>query len=148
MKGVDIVITNKVELNITIIEQADKLKLICVAATGTNNIDQAAAKERGIPVKNVSDYASKSVAQITFSLLLYLLHKPPYYNRYVKQGRYSENDIFTHIGRTFWELNGKRFGIISLGNIGSEVAKIAEAFGTEVVYYLASGRNIQQPYFI
>lgn len=146
IKEADIVITNKVVLDATIIEQADKLKLICVAATGTNNIDRIAAWERGIPVKNAVDYSSNSVAQGTFSLLLHLLINIPYYDNYVKQGVYSQSDIFTHFGRPFWELTGKRFGIIGLGNIGRQVAKIADAFGAEAVYYSASGKNNQQPY--
>jgi lactate dehydrogenase-like 2-hydroxyacid dehydrogenase len=128
----DIVITNKVVLNSSHIGQAPHLKLICVAATGMNNVDLAAARARGIPG--------------TFSLLLHLLNNTPYYNDYVKIGAYAQSDIFTHIDRPFWELSGKRFGIIGLGNIGRRVAKVAEAFGAEVVYYSASGQNYQQPY--
>lgn len=146
IKDADIVITNKVVLNRTIIEQCDNLKLICVAATGTNNVDKAAAQGRKIPVKNVADYSSNCVAQGTFALLLHLLNNISYYDNYVKQGAYSQSDIFTHLGRPFWELSGKRFGIIGLGQIGRQVAKIAEAFGTEVVYFSASGQNNQQPY--
>lgn len=144
--GADIVITNKVVLDGDAIEQAPNLKLICVCATGTNNVDKVAALKRGIPVKNVADYSSNSVAQGTFSLLLHLLNNIPYLDDYVKRGAYAQNDIFTHLDRTFWELNGKRFGIIGLGSIGRKVATIAEAFGAEVVYYSASGQTYQQPY--
>ena len=146
VKEADVVITNKVVLDRNIIEQADNLKLICVAATGTNNVDKDAAKERGVDVKNVADYSTHSVAQGTFSLLLHLLNHLPYFDKYVKEGSYSHSEIFTHFGRSFFELNGKRFGIIGLGNIGGKVARIAEAFGTEVVYYSASGQNTNQPY--
>lgn len=146
IKDADIVITNKVVLDRNTIAQAEKLKLICVAATGTNNVDKVAAVERGIAVKNAEDYSSNSVAQGTFALLLHLLTDIPYYDQYVKQGSYSHSDIFTHFGRPFWELAGKRFGIIGLGSIGRQVAKIAEAFGSEVVYYSASGRNNQPGY--
>jgi glycerate dehydrogenase len=146
VKDADIVITNKVVLDKQTIEQADHLKLICVSATGTNNIDKNAASERGIPVKNAVDYASKSVAQGTFSLLLHLINHVHYFDAYVKQGDYSRNDIFTYFGRTYWEMGGKRFGILGLGNIGKQVATIADAFGAEVVYYSASGRNTDQPY--
>lgn len=146
VKEAEIVITNKVVLDADIIEQAGNLKLICVSATGTNNVDKAAAGKRGIPVKNVVDYSTNSVAQGTFSLLLHLLNHVPFFDSYVKEGAYSQNDIFTHFGRTFWELTGKRFGILGLGNIGRRVAGIAEAFGAEVVYYSASGRNTEQPY--
>lgn len=144
--GADIVITNKVVLDSAAIEQAPHLKLICISATGTNNVDKTAALKRGIPVKNASDYSSASVAQGTFALLLHLLNNIPYFDGYVKNGSYSQSDIFTHLENTFWELSGKRFGIIGLGSIGRKVAKIAEAFGAEVVYYSASGKNDQQPY--
>jgi lactate dehydrogenase-like 2-hydroxyacid dehydrogenase len=146
VKEADIIITNKVVVDRPVIEQARNLKLICVSATGTNNVDKAAAGERGIPVKNAVDYSTHSVAQATFSLLLHLLNKVYYFDTYVKSGGYSQTDIFTHFGRTFREINGKRFGIIGLGNIGRQVAKIAGAFDAEVVYYSASGRNTDQPY--
>jgi lactate dehydrogenase-like 2-hydroxyacid dehydrogenase len=141
LRDSDIAISNKVMINRATMEAAPNLKLICVAATGTNNVDQEAAKERGIAVKNVVNYSSNSVAQVTFSLLLYLLNQIRYYDDYVKSGEYAKIDIFTHLGREFWEISGKRFGIIGLGNIGKQVARIAEAFGAEVVYYSTSGHH-------
>jgi glycerate dehydrogenase len=146
VREADIIITNKVVVDKSIIEQARNLKLICVSATGTNNVDKDAASERGISVKNAVGYSTNSVAQVTFSLLLHLLNQVTYFDQYVKTGEYSQNDIFTHFGRSFWEISGKRFGIIGLGNIGRQVAKIAQAFGSEVVYYSASGNNTNQPY--
>ncbi|MVM32385.1 D-2-hydroxyacid dehydrogenase [Spirosoma sp. HMF4905] len=146
IQNADIVITNKVVLDKAIIEQASKLKFICIAATGTNNIDKAAAEKRGIPVKNAMDYSTQSVTQGTFAILFHLLVNIPYFDHYVKDGDYSRTDIFTHFGNGFWELNGKRFGIIGLGAIGRQVAKVADAFGCEVVYYSTSGQNNQQPY--
>src|SRR5688500_3054010 len=92
IKEADIVITNKVVLDRAAIAQAGKLRLICVAATGTNNVDKAAAMERGIPVKNAEDYSSNSVAQGTFALLLHLLTRVSYYDKYVKEGSYSQSD--------------------------------------------------------
>ena len=142
----DVVITNKVVLDSTAIEQAPHLKLICISATGTNNVDKTAALKKGIPVKNVSDYSSASVAQGTFALLLHLINNIPYFDRYVKNGSYSQSDIFTHLDKPFWELSGKRFGIIGLGSIGRKVAKIAEALGAEVTYYSASGQQYETPY--
>ncbi len=142
----DIVITNKVVLDRNLIEGAKKLKLICVAATGMNNIDREAAQEADIPVENVGGYAAKSVAQSTFALILHLVQDIVFYDEYVKSGVYSESDIFTNLDRPFWEISGKRFGIIGLGSIGRQVAQIAEAFGAEVVYYSTSGRNTDQPY--
>ncbi len=146
IKYADIVITNKVVLDQSIIEQLPKLKLICIAATGTNNVNKVAADKRGIPVKNVIDYATQSVTQGTFAILFNLLINIPYFDHYVKIGDYSKADIFTHFGKGFWELSGKRFGIVGLGNIGRQVAKIADVFGCEVVYYSTSGQNNQQAY--
>ena len=133
-------------LDKSLIDGAGKLKLICVAATGMNNVDQAAAEARSIPVKNARDYSTQSVAQGTFAILLHLLVNIPYFDQYVKAGDYARTDIFTHFGSGFRELSGKRFGIIGLGAIGRQVAKIADAFGCEVVYYSTSGQNTQQPY--
>lgn len=146
IKDADIVITNKVVIDETSIGKAKNLKLICIAATGTNNVDKVAAEKRGIPVKNATDYSTQSVTQGTFALLLHLLVNIPYFDRYVKGGEYAQTDIFTHFGPGFWELAGKRFGIVGLGNIGRQVAKIADAFGCEVVYYSTSGQNNQLEY--
>lgn len=144
--GAGIVITNKVMLDQATMEKSPELKLICVSATGMNNVDLEYARQAGIQVKNVADYSTHSVAQFTFAALLHLLHNIAYFDHYVKQGGYAQNDIFTHIGAGFRELQGKRYGIIGLGHIGRQVARIAEAFGAEVVYYSASGRNTDQPY--
>ena len=142
----DIVITNKVVLDRTILESCPHLKLICVAATGTNNVDLVAAREIGITVKNVVDYSTNSVAQLTFALLLQLINQISYFDNYVKQGDYARSDIFTHLQPPYWEISGKQFGIIGLGNIGRQVAKIAAAFGATVVYYSASGKNNNPDY--
>ncbi|QMU29351.1 D-2-hydroxyacid dehydrogenase [Adhaeribacter radiodurans] len=144
--GQNIVVVNKVQVDRLIMEQCPDLKLICVAATGTNNIDLTAAQEKGIVVKNVVDYSTNSVAQLTFALLLQLTNNIPYFDNYVKLGDYARNDIFTHLGPSYSEIYGKRFGIIGLGNIGRQVAKIASAFGAEVVYYSTSGKNNNPEY--
>ncbi|GAA4420605.1 D-2-hydroxyacid dehydrogenase [Nibrella viscosa] len=146
IKDADIVITNKVVIDEAALNGAPDLKLICIAATGTNNVDKTAAAKRGIPVKNAVDYSTRSVTQGTFALLLHLLVNIPYYDQYVKIGEYAKTDIFTHFGPGFWELADKRFGIIGLGHIGRQVAKIADVFGCEVVYYSTSGQNNQQSY--
>jgi glycerate dehydrogenase len=122
-------------------KQLPDLKLICVAATGINNIDLDYAKEKDIEVKNVKAYSTESVAQHTFAMLLNLVNRPEHYDTYVKSGAYSKSDIFTYLGHPFWELNGKRLGIIGLGTIGRRVAQIAQAFGMEVVFYSTTGRN-------
>ncbi|MFO7846255.1 MAG: NAD(P)-dependent oxidoreductase, partial [Balneolaceae bacterium] len=99
-----------------------------------------------IPVKNVAGYATQSVAQSTFAMLLQLMQNITYYDDYVKSGDYSKSPIFTNMDQDFHELAGKRFGIIGLGNIGQKAADIAQVFGAEVVYYSTSGKNTGQPY--
>lgn len=146
IKDAEIVISNKVVLDRNLIEEAEHLRLICVAATGMNNIDRDAAEEAGIPVKNVSGYSTNSVAQTTFAMILNLIQNITFYDGFVKSGEYAHHDIFTNQEVSYSEIHGKQFGIIGLGNIGSEVATIAEAFGANVVYYSTSGRNLDQPY--
>ncbi len=146
VKEYDIIITNKVPIDKEVMEQSPKLKLICKAATGMNDVDLEYAGEKGIAVKNVTDYSTHSVAQVTFTLILYLLNKPAYYDQYVHSGQYAKSKIFTHLGREFWELHGKKLGIIGLGTIGKRVAQIGEAFGMEVLYYSSSGKNNNTQY--
>jgi glycerate dehydrogenase len=137
----EVVISNKVKISREMMAACPHLKLICVAATGMNNVDLPAAAELGIQVKNVKGYSTDSVAQQAFAMLLSLLHATDYYNRYVHSGEYSQELIFTHLGRPYWELSGKRFGILGLGAIGRQTARIAQAFGAEVVYFSASGQS-------
>ena len=139
--GKEIVIVNKVVMSEEVMKKLPDLKLICVAATGVNNVDLNYAQNNGIEVKNVSGYSTDSVAQLTFTMLLYLVNKPYYYDNYVKSGAYARSGSFTHHQEPFWELKGKRMGIIGLGTIGRQVARIAESFGMEVVFYSTSGRN-------
>ena len=146
VKEVEVIITNKVIINKQVIDHAPKLQLVCIAATGMNNVDLDYAKQKGITVKNVSDYSTESVTQSTFTMLLHLLGKTAYYDDYVKSGKYCNSEIFTYHGRSFWQLAQKRFGIIGLGNIGKRVAEIATVFGCEVVYYSTSGMNSNESY--
>ncbi len=146
LQGIDIVITNKVVIDRHVLDACPGLKLICIAATGMNNVDLDYAKEKGVEVKNVAGYSTESVAQSVFAMLFYLLHKSSYFDHYVKSGEYALSQIFTHHGREYWELKNKRFGIVGLGTIGRRVAEIAEAFGSEVVYHSTSGRNLNNPY--
>ncbi|MFP4095930.1 MAG: D-2-hydroxyacid dehydrogenase [Cyclobacteriaceae bacterium] len=142
----EIIITNKVPISREVMGKASQLRLICVAATGMNNVDLQAAEELGIKVKNVEDYSTHSVAQHTFAMLLSLLSRPAFHDHYVYSGQYSKHDIFTYLGAPFWQLQGRRMGIIGLGNIGKKVAQIAEAFEAEVVYYSSSGKNRHPQY--
>ncbi|MDR0296037.1 MAG: D-2-hydroxyacid dehydrogenase [Prevotellaceae bacterium] len=146
IKAADIVITNKVAVGQIEMDAAPLLKLICVAATGTNNINIQYAAEKGITIKNVAGYSTESVVQTTFANILSLLNGTAYFDQYVKSGAYSTSMIFTHYGQTFWELAGKRFGIIGLGTIGKRVAKVSTAFGAEVMYYSTSGKNTDTLY--
>jgi len=140
-KNAEVLITNKVKLMESELSVLPDLKLICIAATGMNNVDLAFASKMGIKVANVVNYSTESVAQTTFAMLFSLLQKLSYYDDYVKSGLYSKSGIFTHHGMPFSELSGKQWGIIGLGNIGKRVAGIASAFGARVVYFSTSGIN-------
>jgi lactate dehydrogenase-like 2-hydroxyacid dehydrogenase len=142
----EIVIVNKVIIDREVMDACPSLKLICVAATGMNNIDLEYAAIKGIIVKNVAGYSTESVVQHTFSMLFYLMGKLRYYDDYVKHGFYSESNLFTHHGRPFHELAGKQYGIIGLGNIGKRVAHIASAFGAGILYYSTTKKNLNSPY--
>lgn len=146
IKGADVVITNKVVLDKHALEKANNLKLICIAATGTNNVDIEYAKKKGIAITNVAGYSTYSVVQHTFAMLFYLLENLRYYDDFVKTGLYSQSKIFTHIGRPFFEIKGKTWGIIGLGTIGREVAKVASSFGAKVIYYSTTGIDRQEVY--
>lgn len=142
----DILITNKCLINEGSIRNASKLKLVCVTATGTNNIDKEYLATRGIEWRNVAGYSTESVAQHTFAMLFYLLEKLDYYNSYVKDGKYANDTSFTHFAERFYEISGKTWGIIGLGTIGRRVADIAKAFGANVIYYSTTGKNNQAGY--
>jgi glycerate dehydrogenase len=141
IKGAQVVITNKVVIDKKIIKSSPDLKLICVAATGTNNIDLDAAMKAGIAVRNVKGYSTESVAQHTFALLFHILNHLSFYSSYVNSKKYSKSDIFTSLDREITEIHGKVFGIIGLGAIGQRVADLAMAFGAQVVYYSTSGNH-------
>lgn len=142
----DVLIVNKVQINEQTIGQARNLKLVCVTATGTNNLDKDYLDKRGIAWRNVAGYSTESVAQHTFAMLFYLLEKLRYYDDYVKEDRYTNDTIFTHFAEHFYELNDKTWGIIGLGNIGRRVARIADAFGAKVIYTSPSHSAPQEGY--
>lgn len=145
-RDADVIILNKTEINEQSIGEADKLKLVCVTATGTNNLDKSYLAERGIEWRNVAGYSTESVAQHTFALLFYLMEKLRYYDDYVKNENYVNDSMFTHFDHRFNELSGKTWGIIGLGNIGRRVADIAKCFGCRVIYFSTSGKNNQKGY--
>lgn len=139
VKDLDVVIVNKVLVDKQLIDAATNLKLICISATGVNNIDVDYAATKGIPVRNVAGYSTDSVAQSTFMHILSLMGGAPYFDRSVKSGDYSRSGMFTDPKWNWNELAGKTIGIIGLGNIGRKVAMIAEAFGMNVCYFSTSG---------
>ncbi len=136
-----VIVSNKVVITDMMMAECPDLKLICVAATGMNNVDLEAAASRGISVKNVAGYSTDSVIQHTFSMLFYLMGHSRYYDEYVKSGTWQKSPIFTNVIKPFFEIKGKKWGIIGLGEIGKGVANIATAFGAEVSYYSTSGAN-------
>lgn len=142
----DIVITNKVVIDADLMNAAPNLKLICIAATGMNNVDLDHASVKGITVRNVAGYSTKSVAQHTFATALYLIEKLAYYDHSVKSRAWSHSGIFTDVSHPFFEISGKKWGIIGFGAIGQEVAHIAAAFGADVYYYSTSGKNLKHAY--
>lgn len=142
----DVLIVNKVPVNRQTIHTARNLKLVCVTATGTNNLDKDYLAGRGIEWRNAAGYSTESVAQHTFAMLFYLLEHLRYYDDYVKEGHYINDVMFTHFAKNFHQLTGKTWGIIGLGAIGRRVAEIARLFGSEIVYYSASGAPVQKGY--
>ncbi|MBR3807221.1 MAG: D-2-hydroxyacid dehydrogenase [Lachnospiraceae bacterium] len=145
-KDADVIVLNKVEINERSIGDAKHLKLVCVTATGTNNLDKEYLAQRGIAWRNVAGYSTESVAQHTFALLFYLLEKLRYYDDYVKTEKYVGDVTFTHFANVFHELAGMTWGIVGLGNIGRRVAEIAKCFGCNVIYYSTSGNNQNADY--
>ncbi len=146
IEDADVIVLNKAPINEQTIGAAQKLKLVCVTATGTNNLDKEYLASRNIEWRNVADYSTESVTQHTFALLFYLLEKLSYYDAYVKEERYVNDTIFTHFAEHFHQVCGKTWGIIGLGNIGRRVADIAKAFGANVIYYSTTGKNNQDGY--
>ena len=138
--GFDVVITNKVWMGKEQMDSSPALKLICVAATGTNNVDTAYAAAKGIPVRNAVDYSTDSVTQVTWMHILNLVGQARLFDEYVKGGVYSASGCFTQANVPFFELKGKTFGTVGLGNIGTRVAGVAEAFGMKVLYFPTSGK--------
>ncbi|KAB7887541.1 D-2-hydroxyacid dehydrogenase [Poseidonibacter ostreae] len=140
VKDADIIITNKVVISKEHMDNSN-IKLICISATGMNNVDLEYAKQKSIEVKNVAGYSSSSVSQVAFGMIFHFIQKLNYYKSYVDEGNWQKSEIFTHIDKPFFELDGKKVGVIGLGDIGLSFAKRAKAFDCEVVYYSTSGKN-------
>jgi len=136
-----VVMTNKVVIDSEIIDKCPQLRLICITATGMNNVDLKYAKKKGIEVKNAVGYSTTSVTQTTFALVLYLMTQTKFYDEFVKSGNWSRSGLFTNVERPYSEIEDKKWGIIGFGTIGKNVANVAKAFGANVSYYSTSGSN-------
>mgnify|MGYP001061505527 FL=1 len=141
VRDADIIMANKAPLNETTLKDAPNVKLICLLATGFDNVDLAYCKSRGIKVTNVVNYCTSTVAQHTLLLALALSEKLAFYDNYVKSGTYSTQDRFSNFDRAFYDLEGKTWGIVGMGTIGRRVAGLAKAFGCKVIFYSASGKS-------
>lgn len=146
VKDADIIVANKSPMCEESLQDAPKVKMICELATGYDNCDLAYCKSRGIRVTNVTDYCSAMVAQHTFTLALALSQSLPYYDTYVKSGAYSAQDRFSNFDLPFYELEGKTWGIVGMGNIGKRVARIATAFGCNVIFHSVTGKSTVTEY--
>lgn len=146
IKDADIVLTNKVLLFEKELASAKNLKLVCILATGMNNIDLEAAKKLGVSVKNAKGYSTPSVVQTTFAMLFYISMGLKKYDEFTSSKAWCESEIFTDMSRSFCEIDGKSWGIIGLGEIGRSVAKVATAFGAKVSYYSTSGVSRDEVY--
>lgn len=142
----DVLIVNKIKVNDRLLDAAPRLRLVCEAGTGINNIDVDACERRGVLVRNVAGYSTDSVVQETFMHILNLLGNGAYFDEVVKSGAYSRSGLFTDYSRPFIEMAGKMLGVIGLGAIGSKVARIGTAFGMNVVYYSTSGTSHSTEY--
>jgi len=129
----EIIITNKVVLSAHIINQLPKLKLICIAATGSNNVDIVTAQAQNVAVTNVSGYAQQSVAQYVFAQILEYYNQTSHHNRNTEQGLWQQSETFCYHGNAITELANKTLGIIGYGSLGKAVANIANAFNMKVI---------------
>ena len=136
-----VVLTNKVVIDSDVMDKCPQLRLICITATGMNNVDLDYAKKKGIEVKNAAGYSTASVTQTTFTLALYLMAQSKFYDEFVSSGEWSRSGLFTNVERPYSEIKGKKWGIIGFGTIGKSVAKVADVFGANVSYYSTSGAN-------
>ena len=139
VKDADVACLNKIIVNQEFLDAAPKLKLVCEAGTGINNIDVALCEKRGVIVRNVAAYSTDSVAQTAWMHILNLAGRAFHYQEFVQSGDYSKNPVHVDYRHPFMELAGKTLGIVGMGAIGQKVASIARAFGMEVVYFSTSG---------
>lgn len=145
-KDADILIVNKVRLTREIIEQLPKLKFVSTLATGFNQIDGVALREKNIPLSNIPAYSTNAVAQMVFAYILELTNQTAKYTEDVKSGTWSECADFCYWNKPLYELDGKVLGIVGFGKIGSRVAEIGKAFGMKTMAYTPSGKKDGYPH--
>ena len=133
--GADVVVINKLKLNATNLPKAKNLKLICLAATGFDNVDLDYCRKAGIGVCNVVGYSTRSVAQLTLSMALSLYTHLDEYTSFVRSGEYTQNGLANRLTPVYHEIAGRTWGIVGYGNIGKQVARVAEALGCRVLVY-------------
>ena len=139
VKEADVALLNKVIVDEAFLNAAPRLKLVCEAGTGINNIDVKLCEKRGVLVRNVAGYSTDSVAQTAWMHILNLTGRAFHYQNFVTSGAYSKNPVHVDYAHPFTEIAGKTLGIVGMGAIGQKVAKIGQAFGMEVIYYSTSG---------
>ena len=135
VNGADVVVINKLKLNATNLPKAKNLKLICLAATGFDNVDLDYCRKAGIGVCNVVGYSTQSVAQLTLSMALSLYTHLDEYTSFVRSGEYTQNGLANRLTPVYHEIAGRTWGIVGYGNIGKQVARVAEVLGCRVLVY-------------
>ena len=145
-KDAEVVICNKTLLRAETLRALPNLRFIAIAATGMNNVDLDVAAELGIGVKNVAGYSTSSVAEATLTFALSLFKNTAYFDNYFKCGAYAATEDIFHFGRPVRQLRGSKWGVIGMGAIGREVARLASAFGCEVAYTSTSGAVRKEKY--
>lgn len=135
IRDAHVLVLNKIHITEELLTYANVLRLVCITATGYDNIDIAACRRRGIAVCNVTGYSTDSVAQLTVAMTLSLYNCLPAYQEAVRSGRYTASGVANLLTPVFHEIAGKTWGIVGLGNIGKRVSKIAEALGCRVITY-------------
>ena len=133
IKDADVIITNKCKLTEDVLSAATHLELICVTATGFDNVDLNYAREKGVAVCNVKGYSTDSVALVTVSTALSLCCNLNYFDKYCKSGAYTQSGVQNKLEPVFCEMTGKTWGIYGFGNIGKRVGKIAQALGCKIL---------------
>ncbi len=131
----DVLIINKLKLNETNLPKSPKVKLICLAATGFDNVDLEYCRKKGIGVCNVVGYSTQSVAQLTLSMALSLYTNLGQFTDFVRSGEYTKNGLANRLTPVYHEIAGKTWGIVGYGNIGKQVARVAEAMGCRILVY-------------